>query len=74
MIPTEIFEYSKKNTSCYVCGIGGPGLRSKKCSPMFEGDLMETNHLIEASNALLKTNNSFQGCLTIFENGGKKVL
>ena len=72
MSHTEFQEISVTNTSCYVCGIGSTGLGHKKCSPTFGGDLIETRPLIEASNALLMTTNTFKGCLTIFINGGNK--
>ena len=72
--PTDFFEISNKNTSCYVCGISNPGFGSKKCSVTYGGDLMETNHLIEASNELLKTSNTFKGCLTIYTNGGNALI
>ena len=72
--PTEFLEYSATNTSCFVCGIGNPGFGFRKCSSNYEGDLVETMPLIIASNSLLKTNNSFKGCLTIYTNGGNELL
>ena len=72
--PTDFFEVSNTNTSCYVCGISNPGFGSKKCSLTYGGHLMETKNLIEASNELLKTRNTFKGCLTIYTNGGNVLL
>ena len=72
--PTDFFEFSNTNTSCYVCGISNPGFGSKKCSVTYGGDLMETKYLIEASNEILKTSNTFNGCLTIYTNGGNLLV
>ena len=60
------------SSSCYLCGIYDPetGIVLQKCTKEFQGDLRETISLIDASNALLKTNNTFRGCLTIYSGSG----